>query len=76
MATIIPQGFMEKAIEAEIRARVETAISKAVADATKQIDKAIRDDIGQIVLGIASHYSVQYREREVVITVKNEVGKR
>jgi hypothetical protein len=71
MSSILPIGFMEKAIETEVRRRVEECVKVETEAAAERVEKVMREAIAGIVLAIHSSYRVETLANEIVITVRD-----
>ena len=65
-------NFIVKAIEDEVRRRINKVIEEEVVNTKTRVEMRVQESIGQIVLSVLNHYTVERLSQEIVIRVKGE----
>lgn len=61
-------------LRAEIERRAAEQIEAAIAQARLNVERAMREQFGNVVLSVLSNYDVQSDRDKLVITVRNRSG--
>lgn len=64
-------GF-EKAIQAEVRARINVIVDEEIAAAQDRVRDRMRKEIASLVMKISNWYEVRTQENRIVIEVKTK----
>jgi restriction endonuclease Mrr len=67
-------AFIEQAIKAEVRVRVEAEIKKQAEEAAEKVRAKLKDEVDRIALSVMRHYDMQSMGDRIVITVRNDVA--
>jgi len=67
-------GF-EKAIQAEVRARINVIVDEEIAAAQDRVRNRMKKEIASLVMKISNWYEVRTQENRIVIEVKTKFDK-
>ena len=69
----VNDGMFQRAIECEIKERLNEAVKKAIEAAKNKIEEEILADVDKIALKLAKEYSVQDMGTHILIHVKKDL---
>ena len=71
MAAHMLDGF-EKAIQAEVRARINVIVDEEIAAAQELVRDRMRKEIASLAMKVSNWYEIRTQENRVVIEVKTK----
>ena len=71
MANITNETFIMQAIEARVKAAIDEAARKVMAEAWHDIESEVSNRLGEIATSVLREYRVRQREDVLVIEVRN-----
>lgn len=71
MAALITDVEFDRLLKGALESHVQAETEKAITAGKEQLEQALRKSLASLTMSLMKHYSVQFGEREIIITVKN-----